>query len=65
MAWLQGKNVLAAALGAIAGPLCYEAGVRLGAASWLSPEAQVFALIYLAIVWAIAMPVFLYFAKEK
>ncbi len=64
MGWLQGKNALAAALGAVAGPMCYEAGVRLGAASWPNPEVQVFALIYLAIVWAIAMPVFLYFAKK-
>ncbi len=65
MAWLQGKNGLAVMLGAIAGPLCYEAGVRLGAAQWPSPEVQVFALIYLAITWAIAMPVFLYFAKKS
>ena len=65
MAWLQGKNGLAVVLGAIAGPLCYEAGVRLGAASWPNSETQVFALIYLAVVWAIAMPVFLHFAKEK
>jgi hypothetical protein len=65
MAWLQGKNGLAAILGAIAGPLCYEAGVRLGAASWPNADVQVFALIYLAVVWAIAMPVFLHFAKEK
>ena len=34
MAWLQGKHALGAGLGAIAGPLCYEAGVRLGAAQW-------------------------------
>jgi len=65
MAWLQGKNGLAAVLGAIAGPLCYEAGVRLGAASWPSSEDRVFALIYLAVVWAIAMPVFLFFAKKN
>ena len=45
MAWLQGKNGLAGVLGAIAGPLCYEAGVRLGAASWSSSEDRVFALI--------------------
>lgn len=64
MAWMQGKNALSAVLGAIAGPLCYEAGVRLGAAHWLSPETQVFALIYLALVWAIAMPLFLHFAKK-
>ena len=64
MSWMQGKNTLAAALGAIAGPLCYEAGVRLGAAQWASPETQVFGLAYLAIVWATAMPVFLKFARE-
>lgn len=65
MSWLQGKYVIGAVLGAIAGPLCYEAGVRLGAAQWQSPDAQVFGLIYLGIVWAIAMPILLYFSQEN
>ena len=65
MAWLQGKYALGAGLGAIAGPLCYEAGVRLGAAQWPNPEIQVFGLIYLAVVWALAMPILLYFSQDK
>ncbi len=64
MSWLKGKYVLGAVLGAIAGPLCYEAGVRLGAAQWPSPDIQVFGLVYLAIVWALAMPILLYFSQE-
>ena len=65
MAWLQGKYALGAGLGAIAGPLCYEAGVRLGAAQWPNPEIQVFGLVYLAVVWALAMPILLYFSHDK
>jgi hypothetical protein len=65
MAWLQGKYALGAGLGAIAGPLCYEAGVRLGAAQWPNPEIQVFGLVYLAVVWALAMPILLYLSHDK
>lgn len=63
MSWLQGKYLLSALLGGIAGPLCYEAGARLGAAQWPSPEIQVFGLIYLAVVWAFAMPTLLYVSQ--
>jgi hypothetical protein len=64
MSWLQGKWVLSAVLGAIAGPLCYEAGVRLGAAQWPNSDIQVFGLIYLALAWACAMPLLFYFSQK-
>lgn len=52
--WLQGRLWLAAALGAVAGPLSYYAGTRLGAAAFgvVLPVA----LIILAAVWALLLP---------
>ena len=34
LSWLRDRPVLGAVLGAIAGPLSYEAGIRMGAGSW-------------------------------
>lgn len=59
LSWLRGKPVLAAVLGAIAGPLSYEAGIRLGAGSW-GPHGQLGGLVLLGIVWGLAMPLFFY-----
>jgi len=53
LAWLQGRSILAILLGAVAGPLSYMAGAQLGAATLAHPLA---AMIYLAIAWAITMP---------
>jgi len=51
--WLKGRWLLAAVLGAIAAPLSYAGGVRIGAASFIdAPHA----LITLAIGWAVLMP---------
>ena len=52
--WLHGRYALAAALGAIGGPLAYAAGVRLGAAALLASEVVVYGV--LALAWAIAVP---------
>ena len=49
MAWLRGKVVLAAILGAVAGPLTFMAGERLGALT-LGPWAAA----ALAVEWAVA-----------
>ena len=49
MAWLRGKPILAAVLGAVAGPLTFMAGARLGALTlgpWATPV--------LALEWALA-----------
>ena len=54
MRWLHGHYWLAAALGAIGGPLAYAAGVKLGAASLLAGDVVVYGA--LAVVWAIAVP---------
>lgn len=60
LAWLKSRLPLSAALGAIAGPLAYLAGARLGALE-LGPLAP--SLTAIALVWAIAMPTLLAFAR--
>lgn len=53
-AWLPPRLGLAAALGAIGGPLAYFAGGRLGGLTWpLGLEAG---LLATSVVWAIALP---------
>ena len=54
MSWLKGRLVLAAAMGAVAGPLSYFAGNRLGGIAFESPLA---ATVALAVGWALIMPV--------
>jgi hypothetical protein len=54
MAWLAGRYLLGAALGALCGPLSYLAGARLGAIEL--PENALASLIGIAIVWALAVP---------
>lgn len=51
--WLRGRLWLAAALGAVAGPLAFSAGVRLGGAQFIDASA---ALATLAGLWAVALP---------
>jgi len=51
--WLKYKYLIAALLGAVAGPLAYYGGSRLGALEFLNPE---WALISLAVGWAIFTP---------
>jgi hypothetical protein len=54
MSWMRDRFVLAAALGAVGGPLAYLAGERMGAAM-LGPARPV-ALAAIAVEWALAMP---------
>ena len=51
--WLKRKPLLAAALGALFGPLSFLGGVRLGGARFIDEPA---ALVTLAIEWALLMP---------
>jgi hypothetical protein len=53
MAWMKGRPALAAAMGAVGGPLAYLAGQRLGAV--VMPDAAV-ALGIQAGGWAVMMP---------
>jgi hypothetical protein len=58
MAWLAGRYRLAAALGALCGPLSYVAGARLGAIE-LAASAGL-SLVGIAVVWACVMPCLLW-----
>ena len=60
--WLQGRLWFAAALGAIAGPLTYYAGIQLGAAS-AGSSMWVFLLLH-AVLWAIMTPLFACLARR-
>jgi hypothetical protein len=53
MRWLRGRPFLAAALAAVAGPLAYSAGERLGALSLGDSTATLSALVA---GWAVATP---------
>lgn len=59
--WLRPRPVLAAALGAIGGPLAYAGGAELGA---LRLEASHLSIGALAFGWALATPLLLLTAKH-
>jgi hypothetical protein len=63
MRWLHGKPALAAALGAVGGPLAYLAGVRIGAATLNAPVPIVYGAI--ALVWGIATPFLFWVARPR
>ncbi len=62
LAWLKNKYGLSAILGSITGPLSYLAGVRLGAGSM--PD-EINSLVALSIVWALSMPLMMFWAKKS
>jgi len=61
LAWLKRNLLLAAALGAIGGPLAYLAGARLGALVFVE---QTVALAALAIGWALLTPLLVALARR-
>lgn len=61
LSWLHGRWMLAMLLGAIAGPLSYWGGVKLGAVAFLQPQP---AVMELTIEWALAMPLLMFLAKR-
>lgn len=63
LSWLAGRYGLAALLGAVAGPLSYLGGVKIGAAT-LHPN-RVFSIAALAIGWAVAMPLLVWLAHGR
>ncbi|MBA3937017.1 MAG: DUF2878 domain-containing protein [Planctomycetes bacterium] len=58
--WLQRRLVLAALLGAIAGPLSYWAGVRIGVLQL--PAGTLTGLAAISVEWLIATPLLAWFA---
>ena len=61
LAWLKGRWWLAAAIGAVASPLSYWAGVQLGAATFIDPPRMLAAL---ALGWAVILPAILRLARR-
>ena len=61
MGWMHGKPLLAAAMGAVAGPLTYLAGAKLGGIVLVD---QVAALAALASGWGAMMPMLLNIALK-
>jgi hypothetical protein len=59
--WLKAKTLMAALLGAIAGPLSYWAGVRLGAIEFVAPLQ---AMVALAIGWGVMTPLLVAAARR-
>lgn len=59
--WLKGRLLLAAALGALGGPLAYYAGAKLGAVVLSQPLA---ALLTWAVLWSMAMPLLVSWATR-
>lgn len=53
MAWLRGRYILAAAFGAVGGPLAYYSGARLGATEVLPTTTG---MMLLAIGWGLMTP---------
>jgi hypothetical protein len=59
--WLKGRWLIAAISGAIAGPLAYYAGHRLGAVFFSDTSV---ALVYLGAGWAVFVPLLLWLAQR-
>lgn len=58
--WLQNRFLLAAAFGAVGGPLAYYAGVRLDAVYFEATAMN--ALVVLAVAWALVTPLLVWLA---
>lgn len=58
--WLRSRKLLAAAIGAVAGPMSYVAGSQLGAIEFVDPTA---ALVSLGAAWALLLPLILHIAE--
>ena len=61
LSWLKSRLLVASILGAVAGPLSYAAGAKLGALTFTHPTA---AMLALALEWAIAMPLLALLARR-
>jgi hypothetical protein len=59
--WLRNRTVLAAALGAVGGPLAYLAGEKMGAITFHHSLAAIAAL---AVIWSVCMPLLVVLAQR-
>ncbi len=60
--WLKSRRLLAAALGAVAGPLAYFGGAGLGAADLVGN--MTLALSAVGVVWALSMPLLMWLSNR-
>jgi hypothetical protein len=63
LSWLAGRYGMAALLGAVAGPLSYIGGAKLGAVT-MHPN-HVFSMAALAVGWAVVMPLLVWLAHKQ
>jgi hypothetical protein len=63
LAWLAGRPIVSAFLGAAGGPLAFLAGERLGAVAF--PLGRAVGCGVLAVVWAVAFPLLLRLAARS
>jgi uncharacterized protein DUF2878 len=61
LGWLKERLMLAALLGAVAGPLAYVAAARLGAVRLGAPSST---LLLLAVAWSVLTPLLLVLARS-
>ena len=61
--FLQGRYLLAAAMGAVAGPLSFYGGAGMGAVT-LHPDAR-WSVASLALAWVVAMPLMMWLAGPR
>ena len=61
MRWMKRRLWLAAVLGAVAGPMAFASGVRLGGAQFIDTTP---ALVTLACAWALAMPLLMWLSNR-
>ena len=61
MRWMKRRLWLAAVLGAVAGPMAFVSGVRLGGAQFVDPAP---ALVMLTLCWAVSMPLLVWLSNR-
>ena len=62
LSWLRGRPALGFVLGAICGPMSYEAGIRMGAGTW-GAGGQTTGFILVGLIWGVAIPLFFYWDR--
>ena len=64
LSWLRGRPILGFVLGAICGPMSYEAGIRMGAGGW-GAGGQITGFVLVGLIWGIAIPLFFYWDRTS
>jgi len=62
LGWMRNFPFLSSVLGGIAAPLCYLAGNKMGAVTFLVPDMMLLGI--LAVLWAVIFPASLFYSKR-